>query len=41
MAKNSNKNTAKAKKDKVQAKSGTTAIVKAKNKQKKATVKKV
>ena len=41
MAKSSNKNTAKAKKDTVQAKSGTTAIVKAKNRPKKATVKKV
>ena len=37
MAKSGNKNTTKAKKDKVQAKSGTGAIVKAKEKRKKKT----
>ena len=41
MAKNSNKNAAKAKKDKAQTKSGTAAIVKAKDKRKKAPLKKV
>jgi hypothetical protein len=41
MGKNSNKNAAKAKKDKAQTKSGTAAIVKAKDKRKKAPLKKV
>jgi hypothetical protein len=42
MAKSGNKNTTKAKKDKVQVKSGTAAIMKAKDKRKKpAALKKV